>query len=142
MPLAAPVHRGRALDRSEAELHAPVRRRVLRDHARRAAAATERVYDVEVPLRDPDDRRDRACRLWVDGELRARVGRSRGTASSTRSRRSTPRRGSGGFMRWADATLPDDDAERAITLRRVCDIGMGRGMDLDARPGRDAAPAR
>ncbi len=45
----------------------------------------------------------------------------------------------GGFMRWADATLPEDDAERAITLRRACDIGMGRGMDLDASPGRDAS---
>ena len=40
----------------------------------------------------------------------------------------------GGFMRWADETLPEDDAERAITLRRACDIGMGRGMDLDAIP--------
>ena len=37
-------------------------------------------------------------------------------------------------MRWADETLPEDDAERAITLRRACDIGMGRGMDLDAIP--------
>ena len=35
-------------------------------------------------------------------------------------------------MRWADETLPEDAAERAITLRRACDIGMGRGMDLDA----------
>ncbi len=37
-------------------------------------------------------------------------------------------------MRWADETLPEDDAEVAITLRRACDIGMGRGMDLDAIP--------
>ncbi len=37
-------------------------------------------------------------------------------------------------MRWADATLAEDDAERAITLRRACDIGMGRGMDLDSIP--------
>jgi len=29
---------------------------------------------------------------------------------------------------------PEDDAERAITLRRACDIGMGRGMDLDSIP--------
>ena len=28
----------------------------------------------------------------------------------------------------------EDDAECAITLRRACDIGMGRGMDLDAVP--------
>ncbi|HEX6312235.1 MAG TPA: DUF2889 domain-containing protein [Acidimicrobiia bacterium] len=38
----------------------------------------------------------------------------------------------GGFFRWADATLPVDEAEAAIVLRRACEIGMGRGMDLDA----------
>lgn len=38
----------------------------------------------------------------------------------------------GGFMRWADAMLEPDAAEHAITLRRASDIGMGRGMDLDA----------
>jgi hypothetical protein len=38
----------------------------------------------------------------------------------------------GGFIRWADTTLPVDDAEAAIVLRRACDIGMGRGMDLEA----------
>ena len=38
----------------------------------------------------------------------------------------------GGFLRWADAHLPVDEAEAAIVLRRACDIGMGRGMDLDA----------
>ena len=37
-------------------------------------------------------------------------------------------------MRWADATLPEDDAECAITLRRASDIGMGRGMDLESVP--------
>ena len=44
-------------------------------------------------------------------------------------------------MRWADATLPEDDAECAIVLRRACDIGMGRGMDLDAVPVADQLPA-
>ena len=43
----------------------------------------------------------------------------------------------GGFMRWADATLEADAAERAIVLRRACDIGLGRGMDLDAIPTAD-----
>lgn len=38
----------------------------------------------------------------------------------------------GGFIRWADATFPPLDAEAAIVLRRACDIGMGRGMDLEA----------
>ena len=40
----------------------------------------------------------------------------------------------GGFMRWADANLPAEDAECAIVLRRATDIGMGRGMDLDSIP--------
>ena len=40
----------------------------------------------------------------------------------------------GGFLRWADREPPTDDAEAAIVLRRACDIGMGRGMDLDAIP--------
>ena len=40
----------------------------------------------------------------------------------------------GGFLRWADEHLAPDDAEAAIVLRRACDIGMGRGMDLDAIP--------
>ena len=44
-------------------------------------------------------------------------------------------------MRWADATLPEDDAECAITLRRACDIGMGRGMDLDGVPVATQLPA-
>jgi hypothetical protein len=37
----------------------------------------------------------------------------------------------GGFIRWADETLDPLDAEAAIVLRRACDIGMGRGMDLE-----------
>ena len=52
--------------------------------------------------------------------------------SSTRRRRSTTAPWRGGFIRWADATLPVDEAEAAIVLRRACDIGMGRGMDLEA----------
>jgi hypothetical protein len=38
----------------------------------------------------------------------------------------------GGFFRWADANLSLEEAEAAIVLRRACEIGMGRGMDLDA----------
>lgn len=37
----------------------------------------------------------------------------------------------GGFFRWADTSLPPEDAEAAIVLRRACTIGMGRGMDQD-----------
>jgi hypothetical protein len=92
----------------------------------------ERVYDLEIPRRDPVTGATR-CRLWVDGEaaLDWEIGWD-GIVDP-----SPPfdvARWRGGFMRWADATLPEDDAERAITLRRACDIGMGRGMDLDAIP--------
>jgi hypothetical protein len=38
----------------------------------------------------------------------------------------------GGFFRWADETFPPDESEAIIVLRRACDIGLGRGMDLDA----------
>ncbi len=43
----------------------------------------------------------------------------------------------GGFFRWAEEAFGNaaqdwDAAEAAIVLRRACDIGMGRGMDLDA----------
>jgi hypothetical protein len=92
----------------------------------------ERVYDLEIPRRDPETGASR-CRLWVDGELSLdwEIGWE-GIVDAA-----PPFAGArwrGGFMRWADATLPEDDAERAITLRRACDIGMGRGMDLDAIP--------
>jgi hypothetical protein len=74
-------------------------------------------------------------RLWRDGELRLEW-----TISNTTPARvlidpappfdAAPWRG--GFIRWADATLPVEDAESAIVLRRACDIGAGRGMDLEA----------
>jgi hypothetical protein len=90
----------------------------------------ERVYDLEVPRRDPVTGASR-CRLWVDGELALDWHVTwEGIVDAVAPFDAA--RWKGGFMRWADATLPEDDAERAITLRRACDIGMGRGMDLDA----------
>jgi len=41
---------------------------------------------------------------------------------------------SGGFARWADASLSPDDAEAAVVLKRACAIGMSRGIDLDSYP--------
>jgi hypothetical protein len=90
-----------------------------------------RQYDAEVPpavdgVTEP--------RLWRDGEL---------VLAWTLSWRDGSRRlvdsppydqapWRGGFFRWADDTLDPDAAEAAIVLRRACEIGMGRGMDLEA----------
>lgn len=92
----------------------------------------ERVYDLEIPRRDPVTGASR-CRLWVDGEAALEWNVTwQGIVGAAAPYDAAPWKG--GFMRWADDTLPEEDAERAITLRRACDIGMGRGMDLDAIP--------
>ena len=135
----ATVHRGRCVDGSEAELHPPVRRRVSCDHAaprgRRA-----RQYDVEVPRRDFDDEGRTRVRLWVDGALDLSWSLDwNGIVDPAPPFDAAPWRG--GFMRWADTNLPEDDAECAITLRRAADIGMGRGMDLDGVPVASQLPA-
>jgi hypothetical protein len=97
-----------------------------------ASARERRVYDVELPAREPATGETRA-RLWVDGDLRLEWElRWQGIAAPEPPFDAAPWKG--GFMRWADATLEEDDAECAITLRRACDIGMGRNMDLDAVP--------
>jgi hypothetical protein len=44
----------------------------------------------------------------------------------------------GGFFRWADERLDPDDAEAAIVLRRACEIGLGRGMDLEGYASAEA----
>jgi hypothetical protein len=97
-----------------------------------------RVYDIEIPLRDAATGEDHV-RLWVDGEPRiAWLIDWNGIVDPQPPFDEAPWRG--GFMRWADATMPEDDAECAIVLRRACDIGMGRGMDLDAVPVADQLP--
>lgn len=95
--------------------------------------AEPRVYDVEVPARDFADEGRSHVRLWVDGEPDLAWTISwQGIVGPVAPFDAAPWKG--GFMRWADATLEEDAAERAITLRRACDIGMGRRMDLDAIP--------
>jgi hypothetical protein len=103
-----------------------------------ATGRTERVYDVEIPRRDLETGAT-TTRLWVDGELRHTWPIDwNGIVDPAPPFDAAPWRG--GFMRWADETLPPDAAEAAITLRRACDIGMGRGMDLDAVPVADQLP--
>ena len=101
---------------------------------------TARVYDVEIPLA-----------ITTTGATAAALGRRRAPARVDRSTwngivdaappfDAAPWRG--GFMRWADATCPKRTPSAAIVLRRACDIGMGRGMDLDGVPVADATAAR
>jgi Protein of unknown function (DUF2889) len=97
-----------------------------------AAGRDRRVYDIEVPMRDLTTGATRA-RLWVDGALDL-VWEITWEGLTDARPPFTEAPWKGGFMRWADTTLAPDAAERAITLRRGCDIGMGRSMDLDAVP--------
>jgi len=97
-----------------------------------ASGRESRVYDLEIPLRDREHGRS-DVRLWVDGTRRLAWSIDwNGIVDAAPPFDRAPWRG--GFMRWADANLSEDDAECAIALRRACDIGMGRGMDLDGVP--------
>ncbi len=92
---------------------------------------TARQYDVELP---PVVDRVTHPRLWRDGELVHEwtlvwEGRSRRLVEPA-PYLDAPWQG--GFIHWADEHLDPLAAEAAIVLRRACEIGMGRGMDLEA----------
>jgi hypothetical protein len=95
-------------------------------HATRDSSA--RQYDIEVP--PANDAGERIPRLWRDGELLLEwtIGYAAGLTAPPPFTEAPWR---GGFIKWAGATLEPDAAEAAIVLRRACDIGMGRGMDLE-----------
>jgi hypothetical protein len=98
-------------------------------HAARGIGRRE--YEVAL---DPEDEAIRP-RLWRDGTLLLDWRISGGPPARVLVDPAPPFDRApwrGGFIRWADAALPVDDAEAAIVLRRACDIGMGRGMDLEA----------
>ena len=107
-------------------------------HAAGRAAATRgptRQYDAEVVT--PAEVAARGVgtnRLWVDGALALewKLAFMGGIVDAEPPFDAAPWKG--GFMRWADATLDPETAERAIVMRRVCDIGRGRGMALDDMP--------
>jgi hypothetical protein len=96
-------------------------------HATRADAI-ERQYDIEVPPATAAG--ERIPRLRRDGQLLLvwTIGWGAGLTAPAPFTEAPWR---GGFIKWADATFDPDAAEAAIVLRRACDIGMGRGMDLE-----------
>ena len=95
---------------------------------------SDRRYDVEVSaILQAEAGQPKRNRLWVDGlsDLSWTM-QPRALVDPQPPFDAAPWKG--GFMRWADSELDPESAERAIVLRRACDIGMGRGMDLDAVP--------
>ena len=68
-------------------------------------------------------------RIWRDGEL-VHTWTLEGRTCARPSPFSDVR-WRGGFLHWADETFVPEESEPVIVLRRACDIGMGRGMDLD-----------
>jgi hypothetical protein len=95
-----------------------------------AARSTDR-RDYEVAL-DPEGA-TLLPRLWRDGELlhEWRLTIDGGVRRLVDPAPFIDAPWRGGFIRWADQNLAPLDAEAAIILRRACDIGMGRGMDLE-----------
>jgi hypothetical protein len=96
--------------------------------ARGGEVRTTRQYDVEIPygaqLGGPID-----VRVWRDGELLHTWTLDGRSCVSPPPFSEVPWRG--GFLRWADSAFEPEESEPVIVLRRACDIGMGRGMDLD-----------
>jgi len=99
--------------------------------ARGGEVGTTRQYDIEIPAAAQGGR-PTPVRCWRDGELVHEWTLEGRRCVAPEPFASAPWRG--GFLRWADETFASDldAAEAAIVLRRGCDIGMGRGMDLDA----------
>ena len=97
-------------------------------HAARVGrgGAAIRQYDAEIPFGLLDGE-EHTVTLTRDGTEILRWDVRGGTIVAP----SPYTEASGGFARWADATLDPDTAEAAVVLRRACTIGMSRGLDLD-----------
>jgi len=97
--------------------------------ARGGPVGTTRQYDIEIPHLAQGGGAA-GVRLWRDGVLVHEWTLDGRRCIAPPPYSEAPWKG--GFFRWAEAALDTDAAEAAIVLRRACDIGMGRGMDLDA----------
>jgi hypothetical protein len=97
--------------------------------ARGGPVGTTRQYDIEIPAAAQAGMPTQV-RCWRDDELVHDWTLEGRACTAPEPFASAPWRG--GFLKWADQTFEPDESEPAIVLRRACDIGMGRGMDLDA----------
>ncbi len=94
----------------------------------RGTADAMRQYDLEIPF-GAQWGGERDVRVWRNGQLLHTWTLDGRRCVSPPPFSERPWRG--GFLKWADATFPPEESESIIVLRRACDIGMGRGMDLD-----------
>jgi len=96
--------------------------------ARGGSIGTDRQYDVKVPYAAQfGGRHD--VQVWRDGELLHTWTLDGRDCIAPPPFSEVPWKG--GFLRWADRAFAPEESEPVIVLRRACDIGMGRGMDLD-----------
>jgi hypothetical protein len=86
-----------------------------------------RRYDIAV--RDKDNAENFVASLTRDGAERLRWEFEAGELVSPPQYVGVALRN--GFIKWAEGTLDEEEAEAAIVLRRALDIAMGRSMDLD-----------
>jgi hypothetical protein len=106
--------------------------------AQAARGTPHRQYDVEVPFAAQWGGRA-VVRLWRDHELALEWVLDGPRVIEPEPYTNAPWRG--GFKVWAQAHLDVETAEAAIVLRRACEIGTGRGIDLDALDRAEQLPA-
>ena len=106
--------------------------------ARGGGVGATRQYDVKIPFAAQFGGEHDVC-VWRDRELLHTWTLDGRDCISPPPFSEVPWKG--GFLKWADQAFPPDESEPVIVLRRACDIGMGRGMDLDGYDtGEELAP--
>jgi hypothetical protein len=94
------------------------------------AARPERTRQYDIELTDPvGPQRAQRGTIWRDGDLVLEWHLEHTEIVSPAPWPDAPLRR--GFIGWAEANLDADGAEAAIALRRIIDIAIGRGGNLD-----------
>jgi hypothetical protein len=94
-----------------------------------ARGTVHRQYDILVPQREEFGRTQ--PRLWCDGVLKLAWEVNGDVIEGPSPYTLIPLRA--GMARWALTTLPEEEAEFALVLRRCTAIAVGRIRDLDAQ---------